>query len=52
MVLVNGQDPPEPPYHHGAVVGFDDGRLIHIFTADEARDLAAAAQFVADNWEE
>lgn len=52
MVLVNGKEVPEPPYHEGTVVGFEDERLIHLRTQQEARDLSEAAAFVADNWED
>lgn len=50
-MLINGQEVPEPPYHEGTVIEFEPDRVIHIRTQQEALDLAAAASFVADNWE-
>lgn len=51
-MVINGSIVPEPPYHAGTTLEFEEDRLIHIRTQQEARDLAAAAAFVADNWED
>lgn len=51
MLLINGKEIPEPPYHEGTTLELGDGRLIHVWNPDEARELSAAAAFVADNWE-
>jgi hypothetical protein len=51
-IRINGEVIPLPPYHEGTVVGFEADRMIHLRTQQEARDLSAAAAFIADNWED
>lgn len=49
-MIINGEDVPTTPFHDGTVLAFEPERSIHLYTQQEAADLAAAAAFVADNW--
>lgn len=49
-VIVNGEETPTVPFHEGTVIAFEEGRSLHLYSQQEASDLAAAAAFVAANW--
>lgn len=53
MILLNGEETPNPPFNPGTVLVFDeggDGRIMRLRSAAEAQELADAAQYVADHW--